>query len=34
MEGGEEVNSKWTVELEVALFRSMTGHKPVGESVT
>ena len=22
---------KWTVELEVALFRSMSGHKPVGE---
>lgn len=27
----EEV--KWTVELEVAFFRSMSSHKPVGELV-
>ena len=26
---GEEL--KWTAELEVALFHSMHGHKPVGE---
>ena len=25
---------KWTPELEVALFRSMHGHKPVGEDCT
>ena len=30
MENTEEP-VKWTVELEVALFRSMSGHKPVGE---
>ena len=25
---------KWNAELEVALFHSMHGHKPVGEYVT
>ena len=30
----EEEEVKWNAELEVALFHSMHGHKPVGEYVT
>ena len=29
----EEEEVKWNAELEVALFHSMHGHKPVGEYV-
>ena len=28
----EEANVRWTAELEVALFHSMHGHKPVGKT--
>lgn len=31
MSQGEEEEVKWNAELEVALFHSMHGHKPVGE---
>ena len=33
MSQGEEEEVKWNAELEVALFHSMHGHKPVGEYV-
>lgn len=33
MSQGEEERVKWNAELEVALFHSMHGHKPVGEYV-